>query len=277
MRLSRKQIRAITSGISDVFARMRARLTGSAFPGSTLTFSVTTPDPMDSLESVYRHAGSMLYGPSFRPDRDQVKDLAEVTANYLEAERLRTINKVIKGIEGAASKRDAVKVVSDAMNRASGYVSMLSETEARTAQAYAERDGISRLASSMGIDDPQVAFLGKFDDRTCQYCLAMYHMPGNPQVPRVHKLSQVRQGYFRAKDWDGSEVVSAPLHPRCRHVMTFVPPGYGFDSSGAIKFVGLGYDAYEAQRKQLGKSESIMFLPTCDCSSHPESPAEPNT
>lgn len=274
MKLTQKQLKAITSSVSDVFGRMRARLLGRIFSGPSITFSVETPDPMLSLEAIYRHAGSVLYGPSFKPDRDNLDHAIEITSNYLEAERLKTLNKVVKGIEQAKNKAEAASVIKDELDRASGYVNMLAVTEARTVQAYAERDGIVRVAADMGIDDPLVAFLGRVDAKTCKYCLAMYHMPGNWSVPRVYKLSEVHQGYFRAKDWDGQEIFGAPLHPNCRHVMTFVPPGYGFDDAGHIKFVGPGYDLLAVQRGETKKNEP-MLVGRCGCSSHPADPCEP--
>jgi hypothetical protein len=264
----------ITSGVSDVFARMRARLLGEIFPGPSISFSVEPGDPMDSLESIYRHAGTVLYGPSFAPDREKLNDILEVTANYLEAERLRSINKVKKGIESAETKGDALRAITEAINDATKYVNLLATNEARIVQAYAERDGIERIAADVGVEDPVVAFLGRYDSKTCKFCLHMYHMP-NPIIPRAFKLSSVRQGYFKAKEWDGQEIFNAPLHPNCRHVMTFIPPGYGFDASGRITYVGPNYDVVQEQKNQLGKSEPTFGLPPCDCSSHPESPVEP--
>lgn len=42
------------------------------------------------------------------------------------------------------------------------------------------------------------------------------------------------------------------LSGNCRHIMTFIPPNFGFDKSGALVFKGLGYDIWEEQRSQDG-------------------------
>lgn len=270
MKLSRRQVGLVHGTIDDLFYRIKVRLLGRFFKGPTMYFEVTDSDPMESLESVYRYAGVTLYGPDFTVDEDHLKTLAEITNNYIDAQKLKVANQVVMGINSAQTMVDAEKIIEEAVGKATEYVQMLTATESRIVQAFAERDGISRLASDMGVGDPTVAFLGRYDNKTCKYCRKMYHMPETPMIPRVYKLSELQGGYFRAKDWDGKSPFPAPLHPHCRHVMTFVPPSYGFGTDGIIKFVDFDHDEYEHQKSILGKTEENFYEdPTGPCSCHP--------
>jgi hypothetical protein len=84
----------------------------------------------------------------------------------------------------------------------------------------------------------------------------MYHDSSNLQMPKPYKLSQVREGYFKPKEWDGKTPHHAPLHPRCRHTMSFVPPNFGFTTSGQIEFKSFGYD-YHKDYWGLKKAEEL--------------------
>jgi hypothetical protein len=271
MKLTRRQLGLVRSSLDDLFYRIKVRLLGKYFTGPAMYFEVTRPDPMDSLESVYRFTGMTLYGPDFAIDEDHLKTLAEITGNYIEAQRLKATNEIVVGIKSASTPEDAHKIIDEVIEKTTNYMSMLTTTEGRIVQAFAERDGITRLASDMGIEDPIVAFLGRYDEKTCKYCLAMYHMPNNPMVPRVYKMSELQSGYFKSKTWDKKTIYFAPLHPHCRHVMTFVPPNFGFGADGVITFKGLGHDEWASQR-ETQKSEAVVtdFSNFGSCSCHPQ-------
>jgi hypothetical protein len=267
MRLSKQDLGLIHDAVSSAFLKLKLRLLGRFFSGSSIYFEATNPDPMDSLESVWRYTNSLLYGIHGAMDEDYLKELSTITGNYVEAERLRTFNTIIKNVRAAATPEEAKEALEAAMEHATSKIDTIVNTETRTVQAFAEKSGIQRIASDIGIEDPNVAFLGIVDSKTCKYCLAMYHMPDNHHVPRVYRLSQVQDGYWKAKDWDGESVHNVPLHPNCRHIMTFIAPNMGFDKSGQLQFVAFGHDEYEAQRG-VKKSEVDGF---CSCGNHLES------
>jgi hypothetical protein len=269
MKLSRQQVGLVRNLVDDLFYRIKVRLLGRFFTGPTMYFEVTKPDPMDSLESVYKYTGMALYGPDFVIDEDHLRTLAEITGNYIDAQKLKVTNQLLVGIKGADDPEEADKIIEEVVGKATDYMSMLTATEGRIVQAFAERDGISRLASDMGVSDPVVAFLGRYDQKTCKYCLAMYHLPNNPIIPKVYKLSELQSGYFKSKEWNGKAVFPAPLHPNCRHVMTFIPPNFGFGKDGVIKFIGFGHDEYEAQAgfRKFEDNRDLSFSGSCSC--HP--------
>jgi hypothetical protein len=261
MKLTRTQSHNVKRVISKLFDNARARLMGRHFNGPFMLFGVSGYDPKDSLEGLYRHAGISAH-VQFNPNHDTAESLAEVAGNYLEAEKLKTIARVMSGVERAATKTEAAKTLREALNTSKKYVELVVDDQLGRAQHVADREGIAAVAASIGISDPAVVFLGRFDDRTCEYCRKMYHDASNPAIPRVYRLSEVSGGLFKGKEWDGETPYFSPIHPRCRHKMTFLPNGYGFDKTGGIEFKGLDYDAI-TERGKLSKAE--MFLERCSC------------
>jgi hypothetical protein len=58
-------------------------------------------------------------------------------------------------------------------------------------------------------------------------------------------MSELREGYNKSKPWDATV---SPTHPHCRHLLSMLPRGYGFDEGGRVVFKNLGYDEYAVQR-----------------------------
>jgi hypothetical protein len=244
MKLSSFQRSLIVDAINDVFFRLEARLLGRWFKGPTIYFSVVSEvDPGETLEGVYRYALSMLYGPAASIDEKHLKELHEIAQNYLEAERLRRVNKVLTDTAAAEDAAAAAASLQENIDKATSYINTLMVTEARNMQAYAERDGIIKLAASIGVDDPVVVKLGIVDDRLCKACRTLWHDRSNISKPRPWKMSELRDGYNKSQ-LDPTPTLNA-THPHCRHVLSFVPPNFGFDDKGMIKFIAFGYDYYE--------------------------------
>ena len=102
---------------------------------------------------------------------------------------------------------------------------------------------ISKAASFDGIDDPVIGFVGVNDDKTCEECRRLFLMPDGVTL-RLWKTSECSFGYFKR----GDNVPSIlGLHPRCRHLPTSIPSGYGF-KNGKITFVSLEHDELKKQR-----------------------------
>lgn len=269
MKISKQQVGLITELVTDLFSQYKARLLGRRFRGPMAYFDVTSSDTDHSIEALYRFTGAMTFGNSFEPNEDELKELSEIASNYIDAERLRTLNRILTGLRSAQSQAEVTKVVKDSIEKATTYIETVTVTESRTVQAFAEKTGIQRVAADLGVDDPNVAFLGRYDGKTCKYCRTMYHTADNLSVPKVYKMSQVRAGYFKPKEWDGQTPYFAPLHPHCRHVMTFIPPNFGFDDKGQIKFKDFGYDAHSDQtdtkKNEISLEELDDHGPDCDC------------
>lgn len=257
MKISPKQRILITESVNDIFYRLQARLLGRFFKGPKIYFSVVDEtDPIHTLEGAYRYTLKTLYGADAEASEQDIKDLTDISHNYMEAERLKRVNKILQDIAAADTRREAAKAVSENIDKATSYMDTLAVTETRIVQAHAEKDGITRLASSIGIDDPIVAKLGITDTKLCKACRKLWHRPGNIAIPRVYKLSELKDGYNKSQN--DPIATHNPTHPNCRHVLTMIPPGYGFDQGGVIKFIGFGHDEY-AHQQELDKNESYEY------------------
>lgn len=268
MKLTDAQRAVITETINDVFYRVQARLLGRWFRGPTMYFSVVNEtDPLDTLEGAYRYALNMMFGANASVDEREMKALNQIAANYFEAERLRRINQTIADISGANTEQEMLDAIQNNIDQASSYVQKLVTTETRNMQAYAERDGINRLGAEIGVEDPIVVKLGVVDDKICKACKKLWHDPTNLHRPRPWKMSELRDGYNKSQS-DPIPTVSA-THPNCRHVMSMVPPNYGFTANGVIQFKSFGYDYYE-DYYSVHKHEKFdeNLLKSCTCGYH---------
>lgn len=246
MKLSSKQRRAILDSVEDMFETLKARLLGRFFKGPKIYFEMSRrANPIETIEGLFQYTNAMLYGAKTPVDEEHVEQLAEVTGNYIEAKKEDVSQTLLSHINDAETPEQAMAAVKDSLESATSYVDMLVANESRTAQAYAERSGITKLGASMGIEDPTVCKLGIIDDDMCENCRELWHDPTNKFVPKVYKLSELKEGYMT--DHKNPYPTVGPTHPRCRHVLTFLPPNFGFTDKGHIEFKSFGHDEYEAQ------------------------------
>ena len=251
MKLTEAQRKEIEKAVDDLFLTLKAKILGRFFTGPKIFFEIVdSTSPLETVEGIFRYTYQML-NPGKEPDPKQVKQLAAITGNYIEAERMKTKAKVLQDVTAAETPEEVAEAVKVTMGKATEYIDMLVNNEARIIQAYAERHGISQLGASLGIEDPTVAKLGVIDQRMCKNCKKLWHTEENIKIPKVYKMSELQEGYMSHKD---VKPTVGPTHPRCRHVMTFVPPNFGFNSAGQIEFKGFGYDIFAAQRG-IEKSE----------------------
>lgn len=248
MEMKDEQKAAIEFNVSDIFYRLKLRLLGRFFTGPRIYFELVDDlDPLNTLEALYHYTANMMYGSTFKPSIKRIKSLNKVTDNYIEAERLKTVNNVIKAVEHGKSLEEIEGIIQETLDKSKEYIDMLVVTEARNIQSNAEREGVEKIAASIGVEDPTVCKVGVVDDKMCKVCRELWHTEANVFVPRVYKLSELHDGYNRsAKDPVPTVLAS---HPRCRHVLTFIPPNFGFNGRGIIEFKGFGYDVYAEQRK----------------------------
>lgn len=240
------QKRQIEKIINDLFYNLKARLLGRFFTGPSIFFEVIhNVNPMDTLEGVYNYTYHMMYNGISSNKVKRPKALAKITGNYIEAERLKTLNRIMMGIEQAESFDEVKLHLDDNIEKATNYVDMLVATEVRNVQVYAERDGIERLGASIGVEDPVICKLGIIDGRLCKVCTSLWHSDDNIKIPKVYKLSELKDGYSTHKNPTATFFAS---HPRCRHSLTMIPPNFGFSSNGNIEFKSFGWDEYEHQR-----------------------------
>jgi hypothetical protein len=257
MKLTDAQRNIILDRIESLFEGTKARLLGRLFEGPRIYFEIVRrADPLDTIEGIYNFTLKTLYGANAKPNNKTIENLGEVTSNYMDAQQLKVKNHVLADVAKAKTPSEAMRAVRGHFEKAGQYVDLLVANETRIVQSYASREGISKLSADLGVKDPTVVFLGVCDHKICKYCKSMYHDSASIRKPKPYKLSQVQEGYFRAKDWDGKTPHQVPLHPRCRHVMVFVPPNMGYDASGMIQFVEFGYD-YHKDYWKMKKAEEL--------------------
>lgn len=250
MDLSPSTRKEIIKLINDLYYEFEAKFLGRFFRGPKLYLElVTDEDIKNSLEAIYRFVMADLYGVTAKIDATQVRRLAEVSRNYIEASRLKSINRALTAITGAKTTKEAEIVLEKEFEEVGNYMQLLTDSESERIIAYANRDGIGQVAASTGDSDPNVAVYVIHDIKACSSCKSMYNSPRNHRIPRVYKLSEMREGYFKKKEWDGITPFMPKLHPNCRCTMVYIPKGYGFDATGQIVYRGKEWDEYEEQRK----------------------------
>jgi hypothetical protein len=274
--LTAAQRTAVQGAVEELYQGFKIQLLGRWFKGSTIWFEHrTSVNPQETLEGLFRYALHHMYGPGAAVDEEQLGQLFGVTQNYLDSAKLTTMNQVLAAVAQAETIANLQSALKDVFKKATSKVEQITVTEARNASSFAEREGISQVASSLGIDDPNVCKLTRRDNKLCKTCAYLWNDPKNPLVPRIYKLSELREGYCDHKD---PLPVIGPTHPRCRCVMIMVAPNYGFDESGKLKFVAFGHDEYAYRNNSLGKSEQfqeVLWEP-CDCSECQHDENDPN-
>lgn len=78
-------------------------------------------------------------------------------------------------------------------------------------------------------------------------CRKLWHDPANIFKPIPYKLSELAEGYNT--DMKNPVPTIGKTQPNCRHIASFVPPNFGFDSKGNIQFINFGYDYYSDFKK----------------------------
>lgn len=250
MKLTRKQQKAVQFEVDDLYNKLQARLLGRFFKGPKIYFEIVeNTDPLDTMEGMFRYALNTLYGPKVDVNENILKLLTDTTKNYLDAAKLKARNQVIHDIFGAKNIDEVVDLVEENMDKATSYINTLLVTEVRNVSATAEKDGIAQVAADMGVEDPHVCKVGVKDSVTCKVCKHLWWQDYNKNIPKVYKLSELKDGYNKSQKLGKAEATVLPTHPHCRCVLTFIPPGFSFNDSGMLTFKGLKHDEWEHQRK----------------------------
>lgn len=244
---------SIIKVINSLFYTLEARFLGHRFfRGPKIFFSAISEDDLKyNIESLYAFTLFNLFGTNARPDQSNLEKLAETAHNYVEAARLKAINSVLMAVTQADDTADVKDLVGGEFKKISSYVDMLTTTESKFVQSAAEKDGIIQVAASLGDRDPTVAFYGVLDSKICKYCRAMYHTKANPRKPKVYKMSELKTGYFKPKEWDGESGFSSPLHPHCFDDQTEVLSSNGWqlfkDLSGKEQILSVNLETGNAE------------------------------
>jgi len=132
----------------------------------------------------------------------------------------------------------------EVMGEATRDVKRILETESTVVRNTSIMDGIVRVNTAAGIEDPTVFFVTVRDQYRCVECTRLHVQPDGV-TPRVWKMSELGGGYH--KRGDPTPKVGG-LHPHCRCVLTTLLPGFGFNGAGKVAYKTPGYDEFAVQR-----------------------------
>lgn len=187
-------------------------------------------------------------------EKEVLRSLLESAHGYIDGLKSRTRSNVTERVDGLARQSQLRKVkmdeshirsaITEELDKAKSQMMAIVEAESTKLRNLGTLMDVSRVASSIGDEDPTVFFIVIKDNVTCKECIRLHLMP-DQVTPRLWKLSELKQGYHKR----GEDSPSAfGLHPHCRCTLAYLTKSYGFDSKGKIKFSGLGHDAFAAQR-----------------------------
>lgn len=187
-------------------------------------------------------------------ERDVITGILGGAFGYIEALKSKTTNAISERIDGLAreariaktpiAETELNKVIQEELGKARSGMERIAASEATKTRNLGALMDITQKAAQTNTGDPIIGFMGPFDGDSCEECVRMFLMP-DKVTPRLWYLSECSGGYFKR----GDNVPSIlGLHPRCRHMPFNVPSDWGFNKSGHLTFVGLGFNALEKQR-----------------------------
>jgi len=193
-----------------------------------------------------------------KQEEDALKSLLIIANGYMEALKERTKTKSIQDVNAyitnTKSKLQTVKIkeikelVSKNLNQAENQVNLIVSAESNKVTNTSMGLKIVKIASNLDDSDPVVGFNVTRDDVTGPYEYILHLLPDRV-TPRLWKLSEISHNYYKNGDQYPS---MSGLHVHCRCRLFYLPKGYGFDSSGNIKFISLNHDEFKIQRAKYG-------------------------
>jgi hypothetical protein len=188
-------------------------------------------------------------------EQDVLKSLLESAYGYVESLKNRTKSNVTERIDGVIreaklndrkpDEQEIRAILAEELNKARSHMKAIAESEATKLRNLGTMMDISRVASSLGDEDPTVFFVVVKDGVTCKECVRLHLMP-DQITPRLWKFSELKQGYHKRGESNPS---AFGLHPHCRCTLTYLSAGFGFDMHGKVSSQSEDYSSYKKQRK----------------------------
>jgi len=213
----------------------------------------STEEPQHTLAKLYVDA---LGHRKLNPVEENVieNNIAQAT-EYITALKDKTKNNVINKVDGyvknkqvkgqSLSREDLDEIVGAEMEKAGKHLHLTTMAEATKARNVGAGLDIIDVGVSQGTSDPTVFFVLINDESTCSECKRL-HLMEDMKTPRLWKFSEISQDYH--KKGDPTPSING-LHPHCRCTLTYLALGFGFDSSGLVKWKAPNFDAYKEQRE----------------------------
>ena len=188
-------------------------------------------------------------------EQDLLRGLLVSADGYIESLKNKTRSNVTEAIDGLARSarmagekvaQDAVEaIMKEELKKARTHMAAIVESEASKLRNLGTLMNISRMATSVGDDDPTVFFVVMKDNITCKECIRLHLMP-DQVTPRLWKFSELKQGYHKRSEDSPS---AFGLHPHCRCTLVYLSKGFDFDNQGKTTYESDNHDAYKIQRK----------------------------
>lgn len=244
IKVTPRLLKLIKHKVGSLFDTVKARFLGK----TTNQSLIITHDKTLSLPGIYE-AGSREEGGI--PDTKTLDSLVEGSDNFLESLKLRSVNQIIKDVEQHLAEEQKPtpesieKVLQDSWKGVTKNLSDIIDSETQTAKNISLLNGIIRTNAAMRVEDPVIAFITPIDGSICDECLRLHVMPDRI-TPRLWYLSELKRTWGKRGDSVPSYILQ---HPHCRAVPTTILPGWGFNESGRITYIGKGHSEIEKQRR----------------------------
>lgn len=246
-----KATKLIGSIVDRIFARVKAKFLGWQPVTMRTTFT-----PVASLPGMFAAANAE---EGSKPDTDRLARMMHSANEYLDAHKAKAKAKMVREVAATLEEAHAGGIKTDLHTVLQGKVSdVLGETErgvrtvveehTQTTKNLGVMDGIIAVNVAADVADPVVAFLVAArlgPDAPCEECLKLHTTGGIGSPPRVWLMSELSHGFH--KKGDPYPSISG-LHPNCRCSMVTVLPGFGFDGTDELHWMGNGYSELENQR-----------------------------
>lgn len=239
----------IANAVENMFDRIALDFLGNIPRLKNKKMIVFSTEPNMGLSHLFVQA---MQNKALNPiEQDVLKGLLVSADGYIEALKSRTKANVTERVDGLVRESKASKdrvdstaiqqAVQEEMAKAKTHLQTIVESEATKFRNLGTLMDITRVASSLGDNDPTVFFVVVKDGLLCKEC-ARLHMDGGK--PRLWKFSELKQGYHKR----GEQYPSAfGLHPHCRCTLTYLSRGFGFDDNGRVVYIAQNHDEYASR------------------------------
>ncbi len=247
--LPKGAVKLINAAVDKVFDRVLARFLERPPTDKRIVIGYK---PRVTLPDLFRGASA---SERVKADQSILEGLMDIAKGFLDAQRERTKAHTVKAVQSWLSEAHAGGVDTDldtvlggelaqVFGKAHDGVKKILETESTVARNTGTLDGIIKVNAHSGIEDPVVFFVVVRDGDLCDDCKRL-HLLEDETTPRVWYLSELSHGYFKK---GGDRPCVGGLHPHCRCSLVTLMPGYGFDGSGMVDWIGFDHDEMAKQR-----------------------------
>lgn len=154
-------------------------------------------------------------------EQDILSGLLKIADGHIESLKNKTRSNILEAVDAAArtarisksklSPSIVEKILGEEMQKARSGMNTIIEAESSKFKNFGKVMTISKMAASVGDDDPTCFFSVRKDNLTCVECKKIHLMPDGV-TPRLFKFSDLKQGYHKR----GEDTPSiCGLHPYC--------------------------------------------------------------